>query len=102
MSAPLVVLAIATVLGGGIDFPFWNFDFLTRFLAPLFPTAEVITLSAGTKWALALGTLALALIGLGLRPARCGRRLTTPLSSPTSCAGRGISTTSSRPRSRGR
>jgi NADH-quinone oxidoreductase subunit L len=66
MSAPLVVLAIATVFGGGIDFPFWNFDFLTRFLAPLFPTAEVITLSAGTKWALALGTLALALIGLGL------------------------------------
>ena len=65
MSAPLVVLAIATIFGGGIDFPFWNFDFLTRFLAPLFPTAEVITLSAGTKWALALGTLALALIGLG-------------------------------------
>jgi NADH-quinone oxidoreductase subunit L len=65
MSAPLVVLSIATILGGGIDFPFWNFDFLTRFLAPLFPTAEVVTLSAGTKWALALGTLALALIGLG-------------------------------------
>ncbi len=65
MSAPLVVLAIATVLGGGIDFPFWNFDFLTRFLSPLFPTAEVITLSSGTKWALALGTLAIALIGLG-------------------------------------
>ncbi len=65
MSAPLVVLAIATVFGGGIDFPFWNFDFLTRFLSPLFPTAEVITLSSGTKWALALGTLAIALIGLG-------------------------------------
>jgi NADH-quinone oxidoreductase subunit L len=65
MSAPLVVLAIATVLGGGIDFPAWNFDFLTRFLAPLFPTAEVITLSTGTKWALAIATLVVALIGLG-------------------------------------
>jgi NADH-quinone oxidoreductase subunit L len=69
MSAPLVVLAIATILGGGIDFPAWNFDFLTRFLAPLFPTAEVITLSTGAKWVLALVTLAVALTGLvfGLR-----------------------------------
>jgi NADH-quinone oxidoreductase subunit L len=66
MSAPLVVLAIATVLGGGIDFPAWNFDFLTRFLAPLFPTAEVITISTGGKWALALITLAVCLVGLGL------------------------------------
>ena len=65
MSAPLVVLAIATVLGGGIDFPAWNFDFLSRFLAPLFPTAEVITLSTGTKWVLAIATLVVALIGLG-------------------------------------
>jgi NADH-quinone oxidoreductase subunit L len=66
MSAPLVVLAIATVLGGGINFPFWNLDFLNRFLAPLFPTAEVITLSAGTKWALAIATVVVSLIGLGL------------------------------------
>ena len=66
MSAPLVVLAIATVLGGGIDFPAWNLDFLTRFLAPLFPTAEVITISTTTKWILAIATVAVSLIGLGL------------------------------------
>lgn len=66
MSAPLVVLAIATVLGGGINFPFWNMDYLSRFLAPLFPTAEVITLTTGTKWALAIATVAVSLIGLGL------------------------------------
>jgi NADH-quinone oxidoreductase subunit L len=65
MSAPLVLLAIATVLGGGIDFPAWNFDYLSRFLAPLFPTAEVITISTGTKWVLAIVTLVVALIGLG-------------------------------------
>jgi NADH-quinone oxidoreductase subunit L len=39
---------------------------LNRFLAPLFPTAEVITLSAGTKWALAIATVVVSLIGLGL------------------------------------
>ncbi|HTT92207.1 MAG TPA: NADH-quinone oxidoreductase subunit L [Acidimicrobiales bacterium] len=66
MSAPLVVLAIATVLGGGIDFPAWNLDFLTRFLAPLFPTAEVITISTTTKWVLAIATVAVSLTGLGL------------------------------------
>jgi NADH-quinone oxidoreductase subunit L len=66
MSAPLVVLAIATVFGGGIDFPAWNFDFLTRFLAPVFPTAEVITISTAGKWVLSLVTLAICLIGLGL------------------------------------
>jgi NADH-quinone oxidoreductase subunit L len=66
MSAPLVVLAIATVLGGGIDFPAWNLDFLTRFLAPLFPTAEVITISTTTKWVLAIATVVVSLTGLGL------------------------------------
>ncbi len=41
MSVPLMVLAIAAVLGGGINFPAWHMDFLTRFLSPLFPAAHV-------------------------------------------------------------
>lgn len=65
MSAPLVVLAIATVLGGGIDFPAWGFNFLDRFLAPIFPTAEVITISTAGKWVLSIVTLVICLVGLG-------------------------------------
>ena len=66
MSVPLIVLAIAAVLGGGINFPAWHMDFLSRFLSPLFPAATAITLSTGTKWALSLATTAVALTGLGL------------------------------------
>ena len=67
MSLPLVLLAIASLLGGGINFTaFGHFDYLNRFLAPIFPYATVITLSSGTKWALSLITLALCLGGLGL------------------------------------
>ncbi|MGP8208033.1 MAG: NADH-quinone oxidoreductase subunit L [Acidimicrobiales bacterium] len=66
MSVPLIVLAIAAVLGGGINFPAWHLDFLSRFLSPLFPTATALTISTGTKWALSLLTTAVALTGLGL------------------------------------
>jgi NADH-quinone oxidoreductase subunit L len=66
MSVPLVVLAIAAVLGGGINFPAWHMDFLSRFLSPLFPAATALTISTGTKWALSLLTTAVALTGLGL------------------------------------
>ena len=40
MTVPLVVLAIAAVLGGGINFPVWHMDFLSRFLSPLFPAVD--------------------------------------------------------------
>ncbi len=66
MSVPLVVLAISAVLGGGINFPAWHLDFLSRFLSPLFPMATAITISTGTKWALSLVTTAVALTGLVL------------------------------------
>jgi NADH-quinone oxidoreductase subunit L len=67
MSLPLVLLAIASLLGGGINFSaFGHFDYLSRFLSPIFPYATAITLSSGTKWALSLVTLALCLGGLGL------------------------------------
>ncbi|MDA8300478.1 MAG: NADH-quinone oxidoreductase subunit L [Actinomycetota bacterium] len=66
MSLPLVLLAIASVLGGGINFTaFGHFDFLNRFLSPIFPYATPITLSTATKWTLSLVVLAFCLLGLG-------------------------------------
>ena len=66
MAVPLVVLAIAAVLGGGINFPAWHFNFLSHFLSPIFPAATGATVSTGTKWALSIVTTAVALAGLGL------------------------------------
>lgn len=64
MTAPLVVLAICAVLAGGINFPAWHLDFLSKFLSPLFPTATFVKVSTGTKWALSIITTAVALCGL--------------------------------------
>jgi len=66
MAVPLVVLAMAAVLGGGINFPAWHFNFLSHFLSPIFPAATGATVSTGTKWALSIVTTAVALTGLGL------------------------------------
>jgi len=67
MTLPLVLLAIASVLGGGINFDaFGHFDFLSRFLAPVFPTATPVVVGTATKWALSLVTLAACLAGIGL------------------------------------
>jgi len=63
MAAPLVVLAIASVLGGGINFPAWHLDFLSRFLHPLFPATGAVA-STATKWALSVVTTILSLGGL--------------------------------------
>jgi NADH-quinone oxidoreductase subunit L len=64
MYVPLIVLAVAAVLGGGINFPAWHLDFLSSFLKPLFPHATVLAVSTGTKWFLSLLTTAVALTGL--------------------------------------
>jgi NADH-quinone oxidoreductase subunit L len=66
MAVPLVLLAIAAVLGGGINFPAWHLNFLSHFLSPIFPAATAPTVSTGTKWALSILTTAVALTGLGL------------------------------------
>ena len=66
MAVPLVLLAIAAVLGGGINFPAWHLNFLSHFLSPIFPVATAATVSTGTKWALSVLTTAVALTGLGL------------------------------------
>jgi NADH-quinone oxidoreductase subunit L len=69
MAAPLVILAVAAILGGGINFPAWHFDFLSKFLSPIFPSATAVAVPTGTKWALSIVTTIVALSGLviGLR-----------------------------------
>ena len=69
MAAPLVILAVCAILAGGINFPAWHLDFLSRFLSPLFPTATFVKVSTGTKWLLSIITTAVAASGLllGLR-----------------------------------
>ncbi|HMK96555.1 MAG TPA: NADH-quinone oxidoreductase subunit L [Acidimicrobiales bacterium] len=66
MSAPLVILAIAAILGGGINFPAWHLDFLSGFLHPMFPTAVAVAASTATKWVLFAITLVVCLSGLSL------------------------------------
>jgi NADH-quinone oxidoreductase subunit L len=66
MSAPLVVLAIAALVGGVINFPAWHMDFLSRFLSPVFPPGTSVALTTTTKWTLSLVTTAVALSGLAL------------------------------------
>jgi NADH-quinone oxidoreductase subunit L len=65
MTAPLVVLAVLSVLGGMLDLPWIHHDSLAGFLAPTFgyvaPTAAATTLA---QWGLAAVDIAAAIIGL--------------------------------------
>ncbi len=66
MSLPLILLAIAAVVGGVIDLPFGGADFLTRFLAPVFPTSIVpaYPLATGTRVAIGVAGTCVNFIGL--------------------------------------
>jgi NADH-quinone oxidoreductase subunit L len=66
MSVPLVVLAIGAVVGGIIDLPFGGLDFLTKFLAPVFPTSVVpaFPLANATKLWIGVAGTCVNLIGL--------------------------------------
>jgi len=72
MTLPLIILAIASFFGGLINLPFFGADYLTRFLAPVFPTsiAPEIHLASSTKLILSLvvlaGCLAAIPVGLGI------------------------------------
>jgi len=63
MTVPLVVLAGAAALGGLLNLPFAGWRFLEEWLVPVVGEHEV-DVSGGTKLALALGTLALAGVGI--------------------------------------
>ncbi len=68
MTVPLVLLAIAAVVGGVIDLPFPGTDFLTRFLAPVFPHTVVpgFSLTTGTRVAIGIAGTAVNFIGLAV------------------------------------
>jgi NADH-quinone oxidoreductase subunit L len=71
MTIPLIILSVGAVFGGLINFPYFHWDFLEKFLAPVFPTAidPAIHVGTTTKVVLSLVVLAGCLIGLvaGLR-----------------------------------
>ncbi|MHB1535586.1 MAG: NADH-quinone oxidoreductase subunit L [Acidimicrobiales bacterium] len=68
MTIPLVILAAGSLLGGLINFPAFHWDFLDRFLSPVFPAviAPIVHVGTGTKWILGLVTVALCFSGLYL------------------------------------
>jgi NADH-quinone oxidoreductase subunit L len=69
MTLPLVVLAVASLLGGAINLPLWGHDstFLERWLEPVVGRNELqVDVPTGTKVALAAAAVALALIGIGV------------------------------------
>jgi NADH-quinone oxidoreductase subunit L len=68
MTVPLIILAIASTIGWLINAPFGGLDFLTKWLAPVFPAtiAPPIHVATSTKWILGIAVTALAFLGLGL------------------------------------
>ena len=72
MKFPLIVLGALACIGGLINLPWGKFDFLTRWLAPVFPAAIAPEphVATAVKLVLAILTTALCLGGvfLGLRP----------------------------------
>ncbi|MDQ6797732.1 MAG: NADH-quinone oxidoreductase subunit L, partial [Actinomycetota bacterium] len=68
MTVPLVLLMIASFFGGLLNLPFFGMDYLTRFLAPVFPTAIAadVHVATGTKVILSLVVLAGCLGGIAI------------------------------------
>jgi len=68
MTFPLIILAVASTIGWLINAPFGGLDFLTKWLAPVFPStiAPPIHVATGTKWILGIAVTALCFLGLGL------------------------------------
>ena len=72
MTVPLVCLMVASFFGGLVNLPFFGMDYLTKFLAPVFPTAIAadVHVGSGTKVILSLvvliGCLGGIVVGLGI------------------------------------
>jgi len=67
MTFPLVVLAALAAVGGLLSLPFGSFHPLETWLEPVFgDRLHELTLSGSTQLAYALGTVALALVGIGV------------------------------------
>jgi NADH-quinone oxidoreductase subunit L len=68
MTLPLVVLSIGAIFGGLLNLPYWRFDVLTRWLAPVLPAtiAPDPHVATGVKVILAVLTTALCIGGVVL------------------------------------
>jgi NADH-quinone oxidoreductase subunit L len=69
MTLPLVVLAVASFLGGAVNLPLFGNDstFLERWLEPVVGANELqIDVASGTKVALAVVAVVLGLVGIGV------------------------------------
>ncbi|HUE58788.1 MAG TPA: proton-conducting transporter membrane subunit, partial [Acidimicrobiales bacterium] len=66
MTIPLVILSVASISGWLINAPFGGLDFLTRWLAPVFPTtiAPAFQVTYDTKWILGAAATGAAFVGL--------------------------------------
>ncbi|MDQ2727865.1 MAG: NADH-quinone oxidoreductase subunit L [Actinomycetota bacterium] len=72
MTVPLVLLMVASFFGGLLNLPFFGMDYLTKFLAPVFPTAIAadIHVASSTKVILSIivliGCVGGIVVGLGI------------------------------------
>jgi NADH-quinone oxidoreductase subunit L len=66
MTGPLIILAIASTFGWLLNAPFGGLDFITKWLAPVFPAtiAPPFTVSTETKWIISVVATGVAFIGL--------------------------------------
>jgi NADH-quinone oxidoreductase subunit L len=66
MTIPLMILAVASTIGWLINAPFGGLDFLTKWLAPVFPAtiAPPFQVATGTKWVIGVVATGVAFIGL--------------------------------------
>jgi NADH-quinone oxidoreductase subunit L len=71
MTIPLIILAVASTIGWLLNAPFGGLDFITKWLAPVFPTTVVpaFTEPTSTKWIIGIVATGAAFAGLifGLR-----------------------------------
>jgi NADH-quinone oxidoreductase subunit L len=68
MTIPLIILAVASTIGWLLNAPFGGLDFITKWLAPVFPTTVVpaFTVPTDTKWVIGIVATGAAFLGLGL------------------------------------
>ena len=66
MTVPLVILAVASTVGFLLDAPFGRLDFISRWLAPVFPPtiAPAFHVAYETKWLIGIVATAFSFIGL--------------------------------------
>jgi NADH-quinone oxidoreductase subunit L len=66
MTIPLIILAFASTFGWLLNAPFGGLDFITKWLAPVFPATIVppFTVPTGTKWVIGIVATSVSFIGL--------------------------------------